>query len=149
MCHFPVSGLKYIIIGVTAGYINSTQLTFSVFLSTAVKWLQMMLLVRSSLQDASDCTSGQGAHRGEPHVLSSGEADGGCGSVRGCWFDSPGLRVKVSSGKTLNPRTAPGVLACIWHGSNRHRCLNSVEISVCLTSTLLFLHNLPFPTPLF
>ena len=26
------------------------------------------------------------------------------------WFDSPGLHIKVSSGKILNPETAPDVL---------------------------------------
>ena len=76
----------------------------------------------------------------------SAPANGGCGSVCGCWFDSPGLHVKVSSGKTLNPKTAPGVLLGIWHGSNLHRCLNPVDITACLTSTPMFLHNLPFPT---
>ena len=36
----------------------------------------------------------------------------------------PHLYVKVSSGKVLNPKTAPDVLVGILHGSHRHQCLN-------------------------
>ena len=37
------------------------------------------------------------------------------------WFDPPGLHVKVSLGKILNPQTAPDVLVGTSHGSHRHQ----------------------------
>ena len=52
--------------------------------------------------------------------------------LEGRWFDSPGLHVKVSLGKILNPElllihfeTAPGVLVGTLHGSHRHQCMNA------------------------
>ena len=46
--------------------------------------------------------------------------------MEGCWFDSPGLHVKVSLGKILN-QTAPDVLVGTLHDSHHHQCVNYCE----------------------
>ena len=42
--------------------------------------------------------------------------------LEGCWFDSPGLHVKVSMGKKLNPK-----LVCTLHGGQHHQCMNDCK----------------------
>ena len=64
-----------------------------------------------------------GGQRGKASVL----------LLEGCWFDSPGLHVKVSLGKILNSKTAPDVLVCTLHGSHHHQCMN-----ICMIYCKLF-----------
>lgn len=42
----------------------------------------------------------------------------------GCWLDSPGLHVKVSLDKILNPKTATDVLVGTLHGIHHYHFMN-------------------------